>query len=307
MYRVGREFEKWHSLHLTVVLLIILPQLIHCQLRQMTKCCPLDSNLKFQSDEHFECAPVNDKTLTLNSFNVGAPADGTSSFPGCSPKKVTKFFENGEKFAQLNRGCIDQTSSGDLMAIECPREQSIDVHRLNKCCPIGYSYDSNERFCTPNSDYLLNFWNVFHDYVILFDQKVPECSQDEAFVEYFSDVHDISFSQANLKVNGDVLQPDKFCVDGSMNSESETKNTEHIIVRSCQPRSVCDHIPCIRRCCKTDQMLQRKNGKTECVDHANGLMPIFYHAEFPIDINKTQERVHLKGLCHRSEYVEIDK
>lgn len=292
MFYIDRKHKINFSFHsVSFLLTILISHLVQCS--DVTKCCSSDSYLEFQTDSAFRCVQ-SDNLTTLSGCNV--ISSNETSFPQCSYKVTKSLFGGDNEFVRFS-GCIDQMSNGDIVGLSCSTTPLHDLHLLNKCCPVGYSYDSSERYCIPNPNYLLNFQNVFGDSLILFQNKVPNCADDEVFVEYFSTEHDIFFDQAILTVNNEQLQSQKLCVDGSVNNESDSENTKHIIVRSCRPRSVCKQIACIRRCCKNDQMLQRINNKGQCVQHPNNanIIPDFYSLEFPFEVNKTQKREHVKG------------
>lgn len=171
-----------------------------------------------------------------------------------------------------------------------------------KCCPIGQSYDRVGRFCAKNADFHSHFVKLFGN-IIPYENIIPDCSEDEVFVEYFSTVHNIQFDGRNLKVDGKTLLPNKFCIEDLLNIKSGEANNddEYIIVRSCRPRFICEKIPCIRRCCKADQiMLPQPKGKRECQYHPNrtNLMPVFYNISLPL--SSDQKEINLKGrifLC----------
>lgn len=212
-------------------------QLNECQL---TKCCPNGFVL-----ETLDYSCQENETI-WDSYNIGLP-----SIPNCE-RRFQSVFENNETFLNLN-GCLDKNSNDQYVAVSCAENPGsivdVDVHLINKCCPVGQSYDHIERSCVQNSNSHAHFKNIFGNSAAVFKNYLPECSTDEAFVEYSSTVHSIRFSEKNIKVNGDHLLADKYCIEDLVNVDRNEagENEQHIIIRSCRPRSVCDEMPCIRR------------------------------------------------------------
>lgn len=268
----------------------------------LAKCCPGDSRLNIVDATIKSCVKSENVTSDWDSYNVAISSNGTQ-FPHCE-YSVQRAFEAPVDFAELN-GCLDKRIDGQFYAFHCNGQPATAVHKLNKCCPLNHSYDHTERFCVPNTDSILHFNGLFRDNVVIFEPKVPDCDDGEAFVEYYSTAHDIEFVDRNLKITtehfpkGEVLPSEKYCVEGLVNAAVE-QTQRHLIVRSCRPRDICNRIPCIRRCCKSDQMYQRNpvTKKSECVAHPSSanFMPVFYDINFPLEPNKSQDQIHLKGM-----------
>lgn len=188
-----------------------------------------------------------------------------------------------------------------FVALSCLQRSVSTVHLVNKCCPTGHSYDPSKGFCIRDSNSHLHFESLFGSSAVVFENKIPDCSEEEVFVEYFSTDHNIKFTGRDIKVNDEIISSDKYCFDGLVNliEIAPNKREHHTIVRSCRPRSICNKIPCIRRCCKTDQILHAPfatPGPERCQPHPNNtnLLPIFHDISFPL--SDTQKRIHLKGM-----------
>lgn len=266
----------------------------------LSKCCPLGAQLHIQNDSAVNC--VQSTNLTgWELYNIESSSNETQ-LPHCD-HKVKRLFEESLDFSELS-GCFDIADDGHFYAAYCRSEPTNAVHKLNKCCPTGHSYDHNERFCVPDARSHQHFGELFGADAVIFVPKVPSCAGDEVFAEYHSTAHNISFVDRTMTITtdnfpaGESLQTHKYCIDGLLNGDDKA-NEHHIIVRSCRPQSVCDKMPCIRRCCESDQMLQR-NAKTrmaECVQHPNStnFVPTFYEAGSSMDANATQDYAHVKG------------
>lgn len=163
------------------------------------------------------------------------------------------------------------------------------IRSINKCCPYGQSYDHVARFCILNPYSDSDLENSFGKINV----NVPICTDDEVFVEYHSTYHAIRFDGNDLKVNEETLPPDKFCIENLVNVRDVNVYDRPVIVRSCRPRSICNYITCIRRCCKTDQVMTPKR---LCLNHpsAKNLIPSFYDVTSPL--TNTQNQIILQGM-----------
>lgn len=273
----------------------------------LRKCCPMDSVIKNVNGESIlDCVKGGaDMNWDWNNLEFAVNNNNNESRLPLCKHEVKQMFQVSTDFDETN-GCLDQSNDRRFYTLHCLDEPNIAVHKINKCCPVNHSYDHSERFCVTNTDSNLHHRELFKQNVVIFEPKVPVCDDDEVFVEYYSLAHDIDFIDHNLKITtehfpaGEILQTNKYCVEGLVNTD-DNKNNRHIIVRSCRPRTTCDTIPCMRRCCQSDQMLQRnRTARTvNCVPHPNNtnFMPVFYDIKFPLELNKTQDREHLKGLA----------
>lgn len=271
-----------------VIGLVYLTQRIQCE---VTKCCPEQAVL----DTIHSCESPK-KQITWDVYNIEY-IEFSSLLLNCTKPRRT-FVD--EFYSELN-GCIDKDQNGQYVSVSCAKYSTAGVHLMNKCCPTGQSYDQIGRACVQNPDVHSHFKKLFGNTVVVFQNATPDCSEDEVFVEYFSTSHSIQFDGAKINVNGHSLLPDKFCIEDLVNIESnEVSNGDrYFIVRSCRPRSLCEEIPCIRRCCKADQiMYPQPKGKRQCQYHPHkiNLRPTFYNVSLPLDA--PQKQVLIKGMLH---------
>lgn len=182
------------------------------------------------------------------------------------------------------------------VAVSYSQDLAGDTYFINKCCPLFHSYDHTERFCTQSLNFNSYFRQLFGNDAVVIENTVPDCAEDEVFVEYFSTIHNIHFDGMNLKVDNYELPSNKFCIDNlvNINPIELTEGGIHLVVRSCRPNSICNEIPCFRRCCKTDQILRKGRRSKECVPHQKNLVPIFYDVEPPI--TNPQKQISLRGM-----------
>lgn len=280
MYKLGILNQCYSFIYIISSLYFL--QEIHCQL---TKCCFIGSTLNILNDHSFIC------DSSLNQTNWEAQHILWSSIPNCT----TIISGSKDRNVEIN-GCIEKDSRNQIVSINCTEKSSNSVFLMNKCCPVEQSYDYKERRCKEdNNRSSEHFQTLFENVPIVFDEKVPECSETEVFVEYFSIHQKIKFSGKYLEVNDNRLLPDKFCVDNLINIDTSEQNKgNHLIVRSCRSRDVCDEIPCIRRCCKADQIMQpQPKGKRQCQNHPNrtNLVPTFHDIRLPLSYSQKKTRL----------------
>lgn len=269
----------------------------------ISKCCPADKSLIIRNGDlgssHIDCV-ISDQQ-GFSGYNVRQDAE--PHIPGCS----FELHEFDKTANQINtNGCIDYTERG-LSGLSCPSEPLVHVRLFNKCCPAGHSYDYSEQYCVPNENYLNHFSAVFDESVVIFEPKVPRCNaDDELFVEYHSSIHEIQLSSGGLIISSpslrnDYLPKEKFCIEGTVNhvgdavgGSTSASDAMHVVVRSCRPRSICEEIPCVRRCCENDQVLLRDDDRnvTECRPHPLGktFRPDFHKIDDWTVKDKTPEK-----------------
>lgn len=270
---------------------------------QLDKCCPSGQNLEIKRQENgtifYDCVPSASETL----YGYNIRQNGGPQIPTCDNLIATDF--PAENSIISTNGCLD-TKGNAMTSLKCPYHRDVDVHLVYKCCSPGYSYDFKERFCVPNERYLENFPTLFGESVVVFKTQVPRCNDDEVFVEYHSTIHDIGFSRSSMTIEpkhraSEILPPRTFCIEGTVNHTTpaaEDPEAKHIIVRSCRPQDICERIPCVRRCCESDQMMARDNvtKRGVCVPHAENknLHPIFHDVgEWTHDVPTP---VHIPGI-----------
>lgn len=248
----------------------------------------------FMENEPSTAPPLFGYNLRI-SDNVFALENDDNNIPKCSNVELFQFDLSGGIIS--SDGCIDYLD-GVLQGLKCSDREQIAVHKVFKCCPPGWSYDLTERQCVENSNDLQLFANLVGSSVALFETKTPECRQEDVFVEYYTDKQNVILQRSGVDIvslltgESEFLLPGSFCMEGIYNIASEATQ---IIVRSCRPRSVCNRMPCVRRCCKNDQMLQKINGTSTCVAINQNIQPIFHEVTGPIEIDKMENTVEPPG------------
>lgn len=315
-------------IQLFIVCFVVLANSVNCLYytnTKISKCCPIGSelvmndNLSHQEpvlrhhseEKQFKCRETNDDDLLANltitnstifGYNLHR-SNSAEHIPSCSDVELFEFEFDGGLIS--SDGCVDYFN-GAVHGLRCSDRSQVEVHRLLKCCPDGYSYELTERQCVENVRNMELFQNFSKNAVILFTSKTPQCREDgeEVFVEFFSNKYGVALDRGGIMVTSftrDFLFPGSFCVEGIVykekneNDENVLSSSGDLIVRSCQPRSICKRMPCVRRCCKNEQMLTRQNNKTVCVDYSRNIKPIFYDVSLPLEIGKEQKQVEPAG------------
>lgn len=133
------------------------------------------------------------------------------------------------------------------------------------------------------------FFKLIGKSVAIFQTHVPVCKSNEIFVEYQIELNQSELMRSGLKLQNadgyETLQPGTFCVDEIVDSQRNTSMTNdkrRIIVRSCRPNDLCNEMPCVRRCCRNEMMMQKINGSSKCVEYTRNIKPTFYDMRSPI-------------------------
>lgn len=238
----------------------------------------------FMENETYTAPPLFGYNLRISDSEVVLE----NNIPKCSDVELFQFNMDGGLIS--SDGCIDYLD-GVVQGLKCSDREQVEVHKLFKCCPAGWSYDLQERQCVENANDLRLFGNLVGNDVALFETKTPECRQEDVFVEYYTDKQNVMLQRSGVDVvslltgESEFLLPESFCMEGVYNNVSEVTQ---LIVRSCRPRSVCQRMPCVRRCCKNDQMLARINGTSQCVAINQNIRPIFHEVSGPIEVGKME-------------------
>lgn len=215
-----------------------------------------------------------------------------------------------------------------------PEKDFIKVYTIRKCCPVNSIYDEGILSCreirstfqsVPLSPFwknetkdiqllksLINGFNTSENSIgePLFHLGNPECSEQEVLVSYQIKTKEFKLQQNRIipkSIFGDrnlnvfITQPrDHFCMDSMAPSTANPPITESDasnitwIVRVCRPKSICDSIPCIRKCCGPNEMVTKRENQTTCVPYVKDLEMEFHKIEgelFP----EEPEKLHRPG------------
>ncbi|XP_037042107.1 uncharacterized protein LOC119078616 [Bradysia coprophila] len=191
-------------------------------------------------------------------------------------------------------GEVNQTFFGYNLEIKdksqipsCHDVLLFDIDVDGEAISSGFSYDIINRECVKSLDVSEDFHKLFSKAIGIFQTKVPNCESNEIFVEYETDIHNTKLMKNGLKlsaIESEILKSEKFCIDGIVNSKwnkTMARRDNGIIVRTCRPKVLCAGMPCVRRCCSNEMMMQRLNGSIKCVPYARNIKPTFYDIGSP--------------------------
>lgn len=187
----------------------------------------------------------------------------------------------------------------------CLEEHSPNNHPdyISKCCPVNEIFNKELASCqglTESVFYdfesILNGYNISVD-VILFNRilqemnitndpakdlpyhsKVPICNKREVLISYQMTTEKLLLRHKWI-IPKTTRKGRKFCVDSitsQNNFYSGDLSSLTWIVRVCRPVSVCDEIPCIRKCCAFNEMLAKIENNTICIPYEKDLNITFH-------------------------------
>ncbi|KAG5676842.1 hypothetical protein PVAND_006649 [Polypedilum vanderplanki] len=227
--------------------------------------------------------------MGFNIFN-----DAESHWPTCGEnddiKLSTYKLNDSIKISQLT-SCIDMMDDV-YYVFTCNDEKSnkisdlVDVYELKKCCSSGKSYDIFARKCVINNETDIDddFRDLFFDKVVLFEYDVIKCNADDVLVEYHSQVHSLKMYENTLVITNldgygpEVFSHNSYCIESTINTYTEKPiemSEEHFtkkygskfIAKVCRKKSICNQIPCIRKCCEIGERMTYENSTTNCEPH----------------------------------------
>lgn len=285
----------------------------------------VDGELNFTNDNHIPECTTRLKLFELDAYN------GRSQIVagGCVDRLVVNDDGNiSSSDALFGLECDDELPSSDRSEIEvhqlfkcCPSGWSFEPTKRE--CIANYlsllMFNGLAAAGDSNS-------------VLIFTTRKPQCRDggEDVFVEYYTDKHRIQLVGSGIDVvslrtgDTDFLEPNSFCIEGIVTAAFLAAHAEfepsdvvgtsvpppplpsdemrHLddrrpqyIVRSCRPRSICHRMPCVRRCCRNDQMLERRNNTSVCTAHHRDIRPIFHDVDLPIEQDKEQKIVEPPG------------
>lgn len=260
-------------------------------------CTPKSILFKYRdanNSEVFQCA--FNETLNLKEFPVpvevlgemiappglglegpepNSDSDNLYELPKCKNVTTLNVTHQSESTLYLrNNSCVGQLDKQKLIVLTCEFEKNVlsqSVRFVNKCCPLGSIYVSENNTCIVlgETDFFV-YSSIINNPIIFFDNSL-QCSDNQAFVEYTVSSKIVQFSESSLvwKDGSNSLPLSKFCIDAIYNDyESQSKrkysSDQKYLVRACQERKVCQRLPCIRRCCAEGEMYAKGNSSTYC-------------------------------------------
>uniref|UniRef100_A0A336LNA4 CSON015038 protein n=1 Tax=Culicoides sonorensis TaxID=179676 RepID=A0A336LNA4_CULSO len=167
----------------------------------------------------------------------------------------------------------------DEIDFELPEKQNQTMKCLRKCCENNEIYNTIEKVCHVNeniNEMLKKFHYKYGEISMRSENIVDLCDSDEIIVEFDS------ISMENVTFNDDSIEimefnTENFCVD--LSELSVNSSNLPLMVRGCFPQSICDAIPCTRKCCKGGEKLKYENESSSCVPFNGHVSPTFHYIE----------------------------
>jgi hypothetical protein len=165
---------------------------------------------------------------------------------------------------------------------------------VQKCCKTNEALNISPMFCALSSN--LSETSFHFDTATHFGK--PNCKGDAVIVEYYSKTTALTLenefliipalnrSEASVRISAE-----SFCLDNAFDEAS--LNSSHMWAAwVCQPVSVCDHMPCVRKCCGPSEHLLQVDEISQCVAHENkkAFVPEFHNVENSTTFNKNIEK-----------------
>jgi hypothetical protein len=281
------------------------------------KCCPDGYQLNIDAYEDNNLAPqklftceieqrIANESLNFIGFNI--IVDNVSHIPTCSDSRLQAYDILENLLVLYSDSCVD-VKDEQYYVIFCNEADvdgnSTNIFKTRKCCPSNYSYDVLERMCVENSNgpNVNNYTHIFNSSdSSIFEVGLSDCPSDSVEIEYQSVVHKLHFIDNEVIVflppanHAKLLSPGTFCIENTYKVQDVSSNLERYskedvinsrkaskwIVKACEPKQVCDVIPCIRKCCKDGQR-RILTDEPHCEPHSKGLIPTFHFFEMKDD------------------------
>lgn len=292
--------------------IIISSLLIKASSASLQKCCAdgevVQHNSELVSREPFRCVRKISVQRTQQDHAPSFPTqliaynvlvDGESHWPSCLDNSFLSFITlNGSAKASQSASCVD-TMNSDYFIFTCVEGPEIgndfhEIYRLRKCCEKDYSYDIATKKCLVNSEMSLRerFDELLHDKIIAFETGLPDCKSNDVLVEYHSNVHKLSIYESSLIMTDSnslgpvVVSSTSYCIESSLKSEVDLpdgvkaesfqlKLPSKWMAKVCRPKTICDRMPCIRKCCNEGQRMVYDTA-TYCEKH-DGHLNVKFH------------------------------
>ncbi|XP_037708315.1 probable G-protein coupled receptor Mth-like 3 isoform X1 [Drosophila subpulchrella] len=236
---------------------------------EIFECASAERNLK----EFPDLTQVIGKMIAPKGLGLEAPNESSNQFQLSKCKNFTSLnlSELSESTLYLrNNSCIGLLNKR-LIVLSCEFEKNVpsqSVGFVNKCCPQGFIYVSENNTCILGANDFFVYTSIISSPIIFFDNAL-NCSENKALVEYTVSSEKVRFNNNSLvwRDGSNSLPVSKFCIEAIYDSyalERRKVSDQKYLVRACQESKICQKIPCIRRCCAEGEMYAKGNTSTYC-------------------------------------------
>jgi hypothetical protein len=277
------------------------------------------------SEEHNESTPLSNHThQTIHHhpdfIGYNTLVDQNSHWPECGDdrKLSLKLFNEPLLKGSQSASCVDlMNEKYHIFSCDEEDEDFSEILKLKKCCPIGESYDIFGRGCVKNkvSNIDADFEDLLHDRVVIFQHELLKCKDDEALVEFHSQVHGLKIVESSLILlkgirdfGPEVIRSNHFCIESTLNSDvdaPEGMSKEHFtnrasskfIAKVCRNKTICNTIPCLQKCCPHGEKMSYYGEKSICEAHHLDLELKFH------SFNNERSEIEPSSLVPTGEYL----
>lgn len=272
-----------------LLILLTLILLIPSIYSRLHKCCPrgFEFSVIVSEDGHqsYDCMPERENMTVFDEedfFGDFTTGNEKMSFPSCSERRMQLFRFTRELISVSPNSCVD-VIQGDYILLTCssknPIPDALTVLSVRKCCGQEFVYDIKARECVVSGNSTMR--SILPPKSSpLFIRGAPECRESEVMVMLMSGTHEIAVSGATLMITtfdrgrpvSEFVDPNSFCVDSAPSEEDENR----WMTRVCRHESICERIPCVRKCCGHEKKMARVNNKATCLSHSVDINPTFH-------------------------------
>lgn len=250
------------------------------------------SRVKPKSKRESEGYEVDNSTSARQMISLNILVDENTHWPvACGDNSDLSISILSESLkASQSASCVDILNSNYYLftcdeGLDRARDFK-DIYKFRKCCDKDSSYDIFTRSCVTNnqSDFHPGQFKFLGDKFVTFETGLPECKSEDALVEYHSLVHKLKIYETSLIItatNGhgpDVLGHNSYCIETTSNSDAvvpDGADEQHIqnkasskwIAKICRPKTICNEMPCVRKCCKEGERMVYENETSFCEHH----------------------------------------
>jgi len=236
---------------------------------EIFECASAERNLK----EFPDLTQVIGKMIAPKGLGLESPNESSNQFQLSKCKNFTSLnlSEISESTLYLrNNSCIGLLNKR-LIVLSCEFEKNVpsqSVGFVNKCCPQGFIYVSENNTCILGANDFFVYSSIISSPIIFFDNAL-NCSDNKALVEYTVSSEKVRFNNNSLvwRDGSNSLPVSKFCIEAIYDtyaSERRKVTDQKYLVRACQEPKICQKLPCIRRCCAEGEMYAKGNTSTYC-------------------------------------------
>lgn len=255
-------------------------------------CCHKNEKL-VQNGTNFYCISMSDDEFRINYVNFNNETD--VGIPDCTTKSDVAW-KCVDMLRKRSVELLCALSTNDYKVVTRLMHRS--HHVLRKCCGVDQIYDVKEKKCVSNdvSQELVqqHFTRIQRKhYSFISNASFTMCSPDKVVVER---KHKISDTEFPYEMNAGEFYYD-FCLDLAFDS-NDTKDL-HWITQSCNPKKICDSIPCIRKCCMVGEVFAIVNNTSKCVPFQGSINSEFHQVERWSQADQKIQKVDVEGNTAR--------